>query len=131
MEEAEIAESKSVSETAYKPPPKNLVCPEPLNDDLLAKKDPRSGSQFNPLLHQPRRDMYGGDIRKGIPIGFQHILYDLSNAVIKSSNYDDPNPKTKKVFSITLDIYRFLAEYLEAKLVERSIATGAKLSKYI
>lgn len=124
------ANQTDAQQPSYKPPPKNLICPEPLEDNLTGKKERSSGSSFNPLLHQPRRDMYGRDLKKGIPPGFQHILYEISNAVIQSSNYNDPNPDTKKVFANKTEIYRFIADHLEMKLIQRATSDPeAKLGK--
>lgn len=119
-------ENRTEGNSAFKPMPRNLTCPAPLKDDIGLV----SGAQFNPMLHQPRRDMYGGDPKKGIPKEFQNMLYDLSNAVIKASNYNDPNPDTKKVFSDKNDIYRYVADYLHTKLIQRNSATGEKMGKY-
>lgn len=118
--------------SAFTPQPTNLVCPEPLprtksDEDVT---EVTSGSRFHPLLHQPRRDMYGGELKKGIPKGFQHVLYDISNAVIKASNYNDPDPVSKQVFSTRFEVYAFLAEYFENRLQERNTTTGEKMSQY-
>jgi len=81
-------------------------------------------SQFNWWLYQPRRDMYGGDIKQGMPKRLENILYDISNFVIKRYNYDYPDPGTKKVFGNLEEIYDFLSAYLEVRLEQRYPSTG-------
>lgn len=121
--------SDSESKATF-PVPQNLICPEPLSPVLANdKNDLGSGSMFNPILHQPRRDMYGGNSRKGIPKGFQHILYDVSNAVIKENNYGATDSETKRVFRDKYAIYHYIAEHLGSRLMQRKDVNGEKTCK--
>lgn len=113
-----------VVKDAFSPAPNNLICPEPLPRLFDADDEMFSGSTFHPVINQSRRDMYGGDLRKGIPNGFQHILYDISNAVIRTSNYGQIHPDTRKVFNGKSEILQYLALYLEQRLVQRYELNG-------
>ena len=68
-------------------------------------------------IHQPRRDLYGGAVTKGIPTGLQHILYGVSNAVIKSYNYDETRSKSQVDKA---QIYSIVADHLQSELDRRS-----------
>ena len=123
--EKESQSTKVSQPIQFTPAPRNLICPEPLSKEVQNENDQRvSGGSFNPILHQSRRDMYGGDRKRGIPKNFQNILYSISNAVIKESNYGKIDPQTKKVFNDTQDIHRFLANYIEHILHQREQQTG-------
>lgn len=128
----EKIEEEEDTKPKYTPPqPRNLACPTPLPRDIANDEATMfSGSKFHPVLHQSRRDMYGGEPRKGIPNGFQNILYDISNCVLKKNNYGQMDPNTKKVFNDITDIYECLASQLEYRLAQREIANGKKTGWY-
>ena len=115
---------------AYRQQPHNVTCPTPLPRDIAHDEATMfSGSKFHPVLHQSRRDMYGGDLRRGIPTGFQNILYDISNCVLKENNYGRQDPSTKKVFNYKEDIYECIAAQLEYRLTQRMAMNGKKTGK--
>lgn len=115
----------------FTPAPRDLICPEPLPRAIADDESTMFfGSLFHPVLHQSRRDMYGGDLRKGIPKGFQNILYDISNAVIKENNYGKTHPHTKKVFNGKQDMYEFIARYIDDRLTQRNEFNGKKKGEH-
>lgn len=118
-------ETKPNPLSEFSPSPRNLKIPDPMPKSLEdPENEVQSGSLFDPVKDQPRRDLYGGDIKQGIPTGFSNILHDISLAVLRTFNYNEPDKNTGKVFHGNHHLYEFLAAHFEARLKEREALTG-------